>query len=96
LPEIAALATRAKIFIGNDSGIAHIAAAVNKPTVVIFGSSNINHWRPWTDTPNEIVYEKMPCQPCPGFFCKEFGEPECIRRVSVEMVSEAIERVLSK
>ena len=94
LPEITALASRAQIFVGNDSGIAHIAAAVETPSVVIFGSSNINHWRPWTNAPHEIVYEKMPCQPCAGYFCKEFGEPECIKRVSVENVIAAIEKVL--
>ncbi len=93
LPEITALASRTEIFIGNDSGIAHIAAAVNTPTVVIFGSSNINHWRPWTDAPNEIVYEKMPCQPCAGYFCKEFDEPECIKKVSVESVITAVKKV---
>jgi predicted lipopolysaccharide heptosyltransferase III len=96
LPEITALADRAELFIGNDSGIAHIAAAVNTPSVVIFGSSNRVHWHPWTDAPNEIVYEEMPCQPCAGFFCKEFGEPECIQRVTVEMVRNAIEKVMSK
>jgi len=95
LPEITALASNAKIFVGNDSGIAHIAAAVQTPSVVIFGSSNINHWRPWTDAPNEIVFEKMPCQPCAGYFCKEFAEPECIKRVRVENVTDAIEKVLS-
>jgi lipopolysaccharide heptosyltransferase II len=96
LPEITALASRASLFIGNDSGIAHTAAAVGTPTVVIFGSSNINHWRPWTDAPNEIVYEEMPCQPCAGFVCKEFDEPQCIRRVTVEMVTNAIEKVISE
>lgn len=94
LPEITALASEAKVFVGNDSGIAHIAAAVKTPAVVIFGSSNIHHWRPWTDAPNEIVYEEMPCQPCAGYFCKEFGEPECIKKVSVEMVIEAVRKVL--
>lgn len=94
LPEITALASRAGIFVGNDSGIAHIAAAVNTPTVVIFGSSNINHWRPWTVAPNEIVYEKLPCQPCAGYFCKEFDAPKCILSVKTESVIEAIEKVL--
>ena len=94
LPEITALASRAEIFVGNDSGIAHIAAAVNTPSVVIFGSSNRDHWRPWTDAPNEIVFEKLPCQPCAGYFCKEFAEPECIKRVSVESVKRAIEKVI--
>jgi heptosyltransferase-3 len=94
LPEITALASKAKVFVGNDSGIAHIAAAVNTPSVVIFGSSNINHWRPWTDAPNEIVYEPFPCQPCPGYVCAEFGEPKCILSVSPDSVFEAIEKVL--
>ncbi len=94
LPEITALAAKAEIFIGNDSGIAHIAAAVETPSVVIFGSSNRDHWRPWTDARNEIVYENLPCQPCAGYFCKEFAEPECIKKVSVESVIRAIEKLI--
>jgi heptosyltransferase-3 len=94
LPEITALAEQAKLFVGNDSGIAHIAAAVETPIVVIFGSSNINHWRPWTDAPNEIVYEKFLCQPCAGHFCKEFGEPRCILSIKTENVIGAIEKIL--
>src|SRR6185436_19212584 len=63
LPEVTAVASRARLFVGNDSGIAHIAAAAGAPSVVIFGSSNRNHWRPWTRQANEIVFEEMPCQP---------------------------------
>src|SRR6476661_5169162 len=59
LPEITALASRAEILVGNDSGIAHIAAAVETPPVVIFGPSNVDHWRPWTDAPNEIVIDEL-------------------------------------
>lgn len=95
LPEITALAMRAKIFVGNDSGIAHIAAAVQTPSVVIFGSSNRNHWRPWTDAPNKIVFENLPCQPCAGYFCKEFDAPKCILSVKIESVIEVIEKVLT-
>jgi len=96
LPEITALASKAKLFVGNDSGIAHIAAAVNTPSVVVFGSSNRDHWRPWTDAPNEIVFEEFACQPCPGYECKEFGEPRCILSVSTASVVAAIERILDK
>mgnify|MGYP001199973959 CR=1 FL=1 len=95
LPEITALASNARLFVGNDSGIAHIAAAVNTPSVVIFGSSNRDHWRPWTDAVNEMVFEKLPCQPCPGYECKEFGDPKCILNVKPEAVFEAIERILA-
>ncbi|MGB7201169.1 MAG: glycosyltransferase family 9 protein [Pyrinomonadaceae bacterium] len=95
LPEITALASKAKLFVGNDSGIAHIAAAVNTPSVVIFGSSNRDHWRPWTDAPNEIVYEEFACQPCPGYICEVYGEPKCILSVRSEAVFSAIKRLLS-
>ena len=96
LPEVSALASRAKLFVGNDSGIAHMAAAVGTPSVVIFGSSNIAHWRPWSRAESEVVFEEMPCQPCHGYFCEQFEQPECILRVPVNRVVAAIERVLIK
>ena len=96
LPEVTALASRARLFIGNDSGIAHIAAAAGAPCVVVFGSSNRNHWRPWTTKANESVFEEMPCQPCHGYFCAEFERPECILRVPVARVVSAIDRVIKQ
>jgi len=96
LPEVSALASRAELFVGNDSGIAHMAAAVGTPSVVIFGSSNIAHWRPWSRAESEVVFEEMPCQPCHGYFCEQFEQPECILRVPVNRVTAAIERVLTR
>jgi ADP-heptose:LPS heptosyltransferase len=94
LPELSALAARASLFVGNDSGVAHMAAAVGAPSVVVFGSSNVANWRPWGSAPNEVVREEMPCAPCPGYTCSEFDAPECIRRVPAERVTAAVDRVL--
>jgi len=96
LPEITALASKAKIFVGNDSGIAHIAAAVNAPSVVIFGASNFNHWRPWTNAPNEIVYANKVCNHQLDAIRKGSENPKCIRCVTVKEVCEAIEKVLQR
>lgn len=96
LPEIIALASKASIFVGNDSGIAHIAAAVQTPCVVIFGSSNVNHWHPWTNAPNRVVLNKMPCQPCHGYYCEKFNKPRCILEIHPEKVIEAIEQLLQE
>ena len=96
LPEVTALAARARLFVGNDSGIAHIAAAVRTPSVIIFGSSNVAHWRPWTNAPAEVVREEMACAPCPGYTCAEFDVPQCIRRIPVERVTDAVARVLEE
>ena len=94
LPEVTALAARARLFVGNDSGIAHIAAAVGAPCVVVFGSSNVAHWRPWTTSKSEVVREEMKCQPCHGYFCAEFETPQCILRIPVERVVAAIDRLM--
>lgn len=54
LAEIKNLLATASLFIGNDSGPAHMAAAFGVPSVVIFGSSNPAIWGPWR-TPSEVV-----------------------------------------
>lgn len=96
LPEITALAAQAAIFVGNDSGIAHMAAAVKTPSVVIFGSSNINHWYPWTNAPSEIVYSENTCDHWTGGIHRGLEDPKCIFCVEVQDVTAALERVLAK
>ena len=54
LGEAKALLSKACVFIGNDSGPAHMAAAFRIPSVVLFGSSNPAIWGPWC-TEAEIV-----------------------------------------
>jgi len=44
-----------RIFIGNDSGPMHIAAALKCPVVAVFGSSNPDVWRPWTKSPYRVL-----------------------------------------
>jgi ADP-heptose:LPS heptosyltransferase len=47
LAQVKSLMAGAQIFIGNDSGPAHIAAAFGVPVVVLFGSSDPVNWSPW-------------------------------------------------
>ncbi|MBI4750339.1 MAG: glycosyltransferase family 9 protein [Acidobacteria bacterium] len=94
LSEMMALIAGASLFVGNDSGPAHIAAALGRPMVVIFGSSNEEVWHPWTTSPHEVVRRRLPCVPCAGYTCQVFPEPECIKGVEVRDVLQAIQRVL--
>ncbi|MBV9081486.1 MAG: glycosyltransferase family 9 protein [Acidobacteriaceae bacterium] len=54
LSDVKAVISKASVFIGNDSGPAHIAAAFGVPTVVLFGASDPAIWGPWR-TESEIV-----------------------------------------
>lgn len=54
LSDAKTLLSKASLFIGNDSGPAHIAAAFAIPSVVLFGNSNPAIWGPWR-TDSEVV-----------------------------------------
>jgi ADP-heptose:LPS heptosyltransferase len=95
LPRLQSLIAGASLFVGNDSGPAHIAAAFGVPTVVVFGSSNSSVWHPWK-TPHAVVETDWDCKPCPGDRCYAFDEPRCILSVEVEPVCAAIERLLAE
>jgi ADP-heptose:LPS heptosyltransferase len=49
LPTIAACLQRCSLFIGNDSGLMHLAAACDIPTLGLFGPSRETHYAPWGD-----------------------------------------------
>ena len=55
LKEMIALIGLAQVFVGNDSGPMHIAAALKRPVVAVFGSSNADVWHPWTDSAYRVV-----------------------------------------
>jgi hypothetical protein len=48
LPLLAGMLTHAAAYVGNDSGISHLAAAVGVPSVVLFGADQLI-WRPWSE-----------------------------------------------
>jgi len=55
LNQIKRLLARASLFVGNDSGPAHMAAALGVPTVVIFGKSDAGIWGPWKATAETVA-----------------------------------------
>jgi len=46
---VAAALARTRLYIGNDSGLTHMAAAVNTPTLALFGRTNPKHYGPWSE-----------------------------------------------
>lgn len=91
--ELMALIEGAALYVGNDSGPTHLATALGRPLVVLFGSSNSTAWRPW-QTPHELVQNYFPCNPCPGDRCYAFDQPACILSITLEQVQRAVEQAL--
>lgn len=55
LGEIKSLLAGAAVFVGNDSGPAHMAAAFQVPSLVIFGDSDAEVWAPWRTVSEVLV-----------------------------------------
>ena len=83
----------AKLFVGNDSGPTHLAAALGIPAVVLFGSSDAAVWYPWK-APFQRVQNSFDCNPCPGYRCLVFDEPKCILSITAAQVKLSVDAAL--
>ena len=88
----AAIVRRCAVFVGNDNGAMHIAAAVGTPVVGLFGPSNPREWGPRGDR-IAVLYKGLDCRQCFHPTC-ERGEANCMRQISVDEVFEAAAQFL--
>ena len=96
LDAVLAVLGRALLFVGNDSGPAHMAAAVGTPTVTVFGSQNPRVWRPWgAASAHRALSAGLPCSPCPGFRCGNDRQLACLDDVTAAQVTDAAREVLA-
>jgi heptosyltransferase-1 len=90
LAELAALFQKARLAVTTDTGPMHLAAALGKPVVALFGPT-----APWRTGPfgegHEIVRLELPCSPC---FRRQCTEPRCLTDLPVSAVQEAVEKIL--
>jgi len=93
IPELAELIRGAKLYVGNDSGPMHLAAAVGTPTIAVWGSSDSRRWHPWS-VDHRVVQNPFECNPCPGYRCLVADSPLCIESVTVDQVTTAVEEML--
>ncbi len=86
LGELAALIARAPLLISNNTGPAHIAAAVGTPVIDLYALTNPQH-TPWK-VPNRVLFHDVPCRFCYKSVCPE-GHHHCLTQVEPERVAEA-------
>ena len=94
--ELRALAERAAVYIGGDSGPLHIAATTHTPVVALFGPTLPERSMPWRDPrwfAEAVDAGPLPCRPCRQRTC-EPGDFRCLTRITPERVVEAAERAL--
>ena len=81
--ELGALLSCCDLVVCNDSGPMHLAAALDVPTVAIFGPTDHVAWHPLSENA-AIVRRDMPCWPCSAHKCKIGWE--CTKKLPIESV----------
>lgn len=89
LDEAVALIARADAMVSNDSGLLHIASALNRPIVAIYGPTDPNHAPPFSDVAKSL-YLGIECAPCKQRECP-LGHHRCMKEISAEMVWQPVQ-----
>ncbi|MBV8657888.1 MAG: putative lipopolysaccharide heptosyltransferase III [Burkholderiales bacterium] len=95
LRELGACIAASRLLFGVDSVPMHMAAALQTPSVALFGPSGHIEWAPWR-APHTLVYQDMSCRPCGMKGCGDSGYSECLATLPVDMAYAAVVRQLQK
>ena len=89
LNELAAVLRKCDLYVGNDSGVTHLAAAVGIPVVALFGPTDPRVWGPRGDKVL-TVYKGLECSPCSREKMRGCKNQRCMEEISVEEVYRRI------
>jgi ADP-heptose:LPS heptosyltransferase len=84
------ICNRARIIISTDSGIAHLANALNKPVIVLFGAGDDLNTSPYNKEMLHILRAPgIPCAPCVKNTCK-YGHVNCMHRIDEKNIIDFV------
>lgn len=89
LTQLASILHTCNVFIGNDSGPMHLAAAVGTPTIGLYGPGDPTRFAPIGVT-CRTIRPKFDCPPCFGATCR-FGKDGCMSEIQVTDVIQVLE-----
>lgn len=89
LPEMVEWIRRCELMVTNDTGPMHVAAALAKPVVALFGPTDPNRTGPYGQ-PRNVLQVKLDCVPCLRPYCRNPRPLECLQSISPAAVIEHI------
>lgn len=94
LPEMIEWVRRCDLLITNDTGPMHVAAAMNKPLIALFGPTEPRRTGPYGQLQNVLRLD-LPCSPCMSSQCSIEETDKCLRDLSPATVVEKTEKLLA-
>jgi lipopolysaccharide heptosyltransferase I len=94
LPETVEVIRAADLMVTNDTGPMHIAAALGKPVVALFGPTEPRRTGPYRQGDGALRMASLPCVPCMSDCCHYARPVECLRAITPDRVSQEVARRL--
>ena len=94
LPEMIEWVRRCDLLITNDTGPMHVAAALGKPLVALFGPTEPRRTGPYGQLEN-VLRLNLPCSPCLKSDCAIENTDECLRALPPALVIDKVEKLLA-
>ena len=94
LPEMVEWVRRCDLLVTNDTGPMHVAAALGRPLLALFGPTAPERTGPYGQLEN-VLRIALPCSPCLKPFCHFEKPEECLRAISPALVLQRAEKLLS-
>lgn len=93
LPEMTEWIRRGELIVTNDTGPMHVAAALGKPVIAMFGPTSPKRTGPYGQIDRALRID-LPCSPCMKDFCSYHKPMECLRAITPRVVEHEIGRRL--
>lgn len=106
LKQVAFLSSKARLFIGADTAIMHMAAAVDTPVIALFGPSSAQNWGPWDNAlkssqykatsgiqnmgKHTVIQANYSCVPCHKDGCDGSKISRCLNELDFELIKNVI------
>ncbi|MBF8274861.1 MAG: waaF, partial [Magnetococcales bacterium] len=94
LDECVDLLSFVQAVVTNDSGLMHVAAALDRPLIALFGSSDPKHTPPLSRHAH-ILTRNLPCAPCFQRQCPRHAHTPCLEEITPAMVIDLLHELLS-
>ncbi|MBN2466931.1 MAG: glycosyltransferase family 9 protein [Deltaproteobacteria bacterium] len=93
LTSVAAVLEQCSCYVGNDSGVTHLAAAVGTSTLALFGPTDSRVWSPRNENA-QVVQSLYTCSPCSPQQMAQCSQPACMESITLAAVQQRLDDFL--